>query len=202
MSDQSSMHYYFNWSKERIDEMEAALASFERQYDRLQADARTQAQTALGKMREARDAFRDTVTKQAKVGGDSDWARATAGLESGWKDFEAQASKYVDTLGKQTEQYQATFRACAEAQMKAWQESAERMHEAASAFAADQRAAFDTMADKMKADASAAQAKLANLGAGGVDSWSVLTAALSETRAAFDRANRTAQEAFERARKH
>lgn len=29
MSQQSSMHFYLNWAKERIDEMDAALASFE-----------------------------------------------------------------------------------------------------------------------------------------------------------------------------
>ena len=29
MSEQSSMHFYLNWAKERIDEMDAALASLE-----------------------------------------------------------------------------------------------------------------------------------------------------------------------------
>ncbi len=201
MRDQSSMHYYFNWSKERIDEMDAALASFERQRDLLRTDVRSQAETALAKMRATRDAFRETMTKQAKIG-ESDWVRAKTNLETEWEDFEAQANEYLAGLGKQVEQYQATFRACADAQMKAWQESAERLRDAATAYAADQRANFDAMASQMKADASAAQAKLANLGASGAESWSALTAALAETRAAFDRANRTAQEAFERARPH
>jgi len=58
------------------------------------------------------------------------------------------------------------------------------------------------MANQMKADAGAAQAKLAQLGAGSANPWAALTAALTETRAAFDRANRTAQEAFERATRH
>jgi hypothetical protein len=105
-------------------------------------------------------------------------------------------------LGKHAEQYQATFRACAEAQMKAWQESAERLSEAAKAYAADQRATFDSMASQMKADASAAHAKFAQLSAGATEPWPALTAALAETRAAFDRANRSAQEAFERVTRH
>ena len=29
MPEQSSMHFYLNWAKERIDEMDAALASLE-----------------------------------------------------------------------------------------------------------------------------------------------------------------------------
>jgi len=201
MPDQNLMHYYFNWSKERIDEMNAALTSFERQFDRLQSEARSQAQTALTNMRATRDAFRDTMTRQAKAG-ESDWVRAKSDLESQWENFATQADKYVDTLGKHAEQYQATFRACAEAQMKAWQDSAERLCEAAKAYAADQRATFDSMANQMKADAGAAQAKLAQLGAGSANPWAALTAALTETRAAFDRANRTAQEAFERATRH
>jgi hypothetical protein len=201
MPDPSSMSFYFNWWKERIDEMEAALASFEQQFERLHLDPKSQAQTALGKMREARDAFRDTMSKQTKAG-EADWTRQKTNLESEWKDFETQAGKYVDELGKRVEQYQTTFRACAEAQMKAWQESAERLRDAAKVFSADQRAAFETMANQMKTDAGAAQAKLATLGAGGSQSWAALTTALAETRALFDRANRTAQEAFERATRH
>ena len=37
MPDQSSMHFYLNWAKERIDEMDAALASFEAKADQVQA---------------------------------------------------------------------------------------------------------------------------------------------------------------------
>jgi hypothetical protein len=201
MPDPSSMNFYFNWWKERIDEMDAALASFERQFERLHVEPQSQAQSALTKMRDARDAFRDTMNQQTKAG-EADWTRAKTTLESEWKDFETQAGKYVDEIGKQVEQYQATFRACAEAQMKAWQESAERLRDATKAFSADQRAAFESMANQMKSEAGAAHAKLANLGAGGAQSWTALTAALAETRALFDRANRTAQEAFERATRH
>jgi len=201
MPDQSAMHYYFNWSRERIDEMDAALTSFERQYDRMQSDIRSQAEATLTRMRATRDAFRETMTRQAKAG-ESDWVRAKTDLESQWENFATLADKYVDALGKHAEQYQATFRACAEAQVKAWRDSAERLSEAARAYAADQRAAFDSMASQMKADASAAQAKFAQLGTGPTEPWSALTAALAETRAAFDRANRSAQEAFERATRH
>ena len=30
MTEQSSMHFYVNWAKERLDEMDATLASLER----------------------------------------------------------------------------------------------------------------------------------------------------------------------------
>lgn len=51
----------------------------------------------------------------------------------------------------------------------------------------------------MRADAAAAADKLQKLARAPIESWSALNAALAETRAAFDRANQAAQEAFKRA---
>lgn len=53
--------------------------------------------------------------------------------------------------------------------------------------------------NRMKADACASEEKLLKLSRAGSQSWSALTAALTETRAVFDRANQTAWEAFKRA---
>jgi hypothetical protein len=43
MSKHSAIHFYLNWAKERIDEMDATLASLEAKVSELQADARTKA---------------------------------------------------------------------------------------------------------------------------------------------------------------
>jgi hypothetical protein len=51
----------------------------------------------------------------------------------------------------------------------------------------------------MKADAAVADEKLKKLQQAGTESWSVLMAGLTETRAAFDRANQSAREAFKKA---
>ena len=51
----------------------------------------------------------------------------------------------------------------------------------------------------MDTDAAAADEKLQKLSHAGKESWSALMGALAETRAAFDRANQAAQEAFKRA---
>ena len=47
--------------------------------------------------------------------------------------------------------------------------------------------------------ATAAEEKLQKLNQAGAQSWSALMAALTETRAAFDRANQAARDAFKRA---
>jgi hypothetical protein len=51
----------------------------------------------------------------------------------------------------------------------------------------------------MEADAAVAEERLQKLNQAGMQSWSALMGALTETRAAFDRANQAAQEAFNRA---
>jgi hypothetical protein len=52
----------------------------------------------------------------------------------------------------------------------------------------------------MKADAAAAEETLqAQLDQMGAQSWAALMAVLTETRAAFDRANQAARDAFKRA---
>ena len=65
MSQHSAIHFYVNWAKERIDEMDATLASFEAKVSELQADTRAKANQALADMRKKRDDFRDTLKKQA-----------------------------------------------------------------------------------------------------------------------------------------
>ena len=47
MSEHSAIHFYLNWAKERIDEMDATLASIEAKASEFQADARAKANQAL-----------------------------------------------------------------------------------------------------------------------------------------------------------
>ena len=54
----------------------------------------------------------------------------------------------------------------------------------------------------MKADASEAEARLQKLKQAGSESWAALSAALEESRKAFDRANQAAWEALKRATAH
>jgi hypothetical protein len=51
----------------------------------------------------------------------------------------------------------------------------------------------------MKADASEVEARLEKLKQAGSESWTALSAALAESRKAFDRANQTAWDALKRA---
>jgi hypothetical protein len=198
MSTQSAIHFYLNWAKERIDEMDATLASLEGTISEVQADARGKANLVLADLTKMRDGFRDTVKKQAAAN-EAAWIKAKAQLESEWSVFETEVKKYVDTFGKQVEQQRATFKLQAAAQVKAWREAADKLRSAGKEFAAERRGEIEATVKRMEADAAAAEEKLQKLNQAGIQSWSALMAALTETRAVFDRANQAAQEAFERA---
>lgn len=198
MSAQSSMHFYLNWAKERIDEMDAALASLEAKASRLQADSKVKADQLIADLHKRRDEFEAAVKKESEAG-EVAWVRTKAQLESQWNGFDAQVKAYIDTVGERIEQQQATFQDVAAAQMKAWREAADSIQDQAKKFSAERRADVDAAVKQMKADAADADAQLQKLKQAGSESWTALSAALAESRMAFDRANQAAWDAFKRA---
>ena len=198
MRAQSNIHFYVDWAKERLDEMDATLTSLEGKVGGVQADVRDKAQKVLADLRKKRDDFRDTVKKQAESN-EAAWISAKTKLESEWSFFETEVTKYVESFGKQIEQQQATFKLQAAAQLNAWREAANKLRSDAEGFAAERRGEIDAAVKRMNADAAAAEEKLQKLNQAGTQSWSALMAALTETRAVFDRANQAAREAFKRA---
>ena len=191
MTEQSGMHFYLNWAKERIDEMDATLASFEAKVGQMQAESKVKADQLIAELGKRRDEFQAKVEKEAKAG-EAAWERMKPQLESGWNDFEAQVRTYVDSLGKQVQQQQATFQDVAAAQMKAWRETADSLRDAAAKVATARRADIDAAIEQMKADGSEAEARLQKLKQAGSESWAAFGAALAESRKAFDRASQAA----------
>jgi len=199
MQTQSNIHFYVNWAKERLDEMEAVLTSLESKAGEVKADARDKPNKALADLSKSRDIFRDTVKKQAEAN-EAAWTTAKARLEPEWNSFEAEVKKYVESFGEHVEQQAATFKLQSAAQLKAWREAADKFGSDTKQFAIGRQAEIDTAVKRMQADAAAAEQKLQkHVDQIGTQSWSALTAVLTETRAAFDRANQAARDAFKRA---
>jgi hypothetical protein len=195
MSEQSSLHVYLNWAKERIDEMDAALASFEAKAGQAKADLKPKVDQLVVDLKKRRDEFQASLKTQTEAG-EAAWARAKADMEVQWSGFEAQVKTYFETVGKQIEQQQATFKDIAAAQAKAWRDAADKLHDAGSKVAAARRADVEAALKQMKSDASEADARLQKIRQAGSESWSVLSAALAESRKAFDRANQAAWDAL------
>jgi hypothetical protein len=198
MTTQSNTHFFVNWAKGRLDEMDATLTSLKGKVGGVQADARDKANKVLADLRKKRDDFRDSVKKQSEAN-EAAWISAKTKLESEWNVFEAEVKKYVESFGNQIEQQQATFKLQSAAQLKAWREAANKLGGSAKEFVAERRGEIDAAVKRMNTDATAAEEKLQKLNQAGAQSWSALMAALTETRAAFDRANQAARDAFKRA---
>ena len=109
MPAQSTIHFHLNWAKERIDEMDAALASLEAKATQAQAEAKAKTDQLISDLKKRRDEFQATIKAQAEVG-EAAWQRTKTQLESEWNAFDAEVKTYFDTVGKQLEQQQATFR--------------------------------------------------------------------------------------------
>jgi len=97
------------------------------------------------------------------------------------------------------EQQQATFKARAEAQQKAWEETISKLRSKASTFAAAKKQELDVALCRLQGDADAARARLETNLKAGEQSWAALKTALEESRIAFDKANHKALEAFKKA---
>jgi len=191
MPEQSSVHYYLTWAKERIDEMDAALSSLEVKAGQATADSKVKAEQLIADLKARRDEFQTALKAQAEAG-EAAWARARADLEPQWNGFEAQVRSYFESAGQQIGQQQAAFKDIAAAQAKAWREAADKFQDAAKHVAAAGRADMDAALKQMKSDASEAEARLEKLKQAGSNSWSVLSAALTQSRKAFDEANQAA----------
>jgi hypothetical protein len=198
MPEQSRMHFYLNWAKERLDEMDATLALLEDRAAKMQADSRANADRFIADLRKRRDEFRTAAKNQAEAS-DAAWDSIKVQLETEWQKFEGDVKKYLETFGKDIEQQKAVFRGQVAAQIKAWRDTADMIHAAAMQFAVERRRDIDATVSRMRADATAADEKLQKLADAGAQSWSAFNAALGETRAAFDRANQAARDAFKRA---
>jgi BMFP domain-containing protein YqiC len=198
MPEHSSMHSYLNWTKERLDEMDATLASLEAKAGQVKADSKAKADQLITDLKKRRDEFQVKVKAQAQAG-EATLQATKAQLEPQWQAFEAHVKTYFETVGKQIELQQATFRDVATAQVKAWREAADKVHDAAAKVATEKRANVDAAVTQMKADASEAEARLQKLKQAGSESWTALSSVLADSRKAFDKANQKAWDAFKRA---
>ena len=194
----SLVHVYLDWVKGRLDEVDATLASADGYTAKLYGDARAKADRAVAGMHQARDAFGKFMIEQAESGQET-LARSKKAADNQWALFERSFQDYVEAAGKQADVERAAFEARAAAQGKAWQEAIDKLHKSATAFAADRRADLDKTVTQMKTQADAAKLKFDKLYEAKGESWVALKTALSESRAALDRAYQAAQEAFKRA---
>lgn len=197
MFGHSSMHFQLSWVKERIDEMDAALASLEKSAKKTKSRSGSDARRLIADLKKRRARFAAIVKKQAKAN-DTAWRRSRTLLEAEWKTFEAETSRQFKTAARGSEQ-KALFRRASDVQTKAWREAVARLQDMTAAVMPARRTRVSTAVRQMKTEAAKAQARLRKLEGAGSVSWSAMQKALAVSRKAFDRANREAGHAIRRA---
>lgn len=201
MSSSSTIHPYLDWAKERLDEIDATLASFEHKAAKLQADARTKAEKAVADMRTARDEFHKSISKSANEHEQASQAAVASSkkaLEAQWTAFETAVPAFLEATGQQVKEVEAAFRARAEAQRKAWHEAINKLNSSAKTFADHRRDEIEAAVKQMKVEADAAKTKLDKLDKAGGESWVAMKVALTETRTALDKAQQAVHESLKR----
>src|SRR5208283_3004218 len=92
-------HYGFvSWTKQRIDEMDATLASIEAKVNEVKAESKEKAHQLIGDLKKRREEFQAKIKGQAQAGEAAAQANK-AQLESQWREFEVQVTTYFDTFG-------------------------------------------------------------------------------------------------------
>jgi hypothetical protein len=96
------------------------------------------AQALLASMREQQDGFRQATDSSCWRGG---LGKSKDKLEQNWDTFEANVHDYMGNVGEQVEQRRRTFQARADAQAKAWRESADKLGDMVTGYASSARRA-------------------------------------------------------------
>ena len=190
MATQSNIHFFTNWAKERLDEMDAAVTLLEGKLGEVQSDARDKANAVLAELRKQRDAFRDTINQQSEAG-EAAWTQTKTQLEA----TGVQAGSEIVELRQENRSTSSNVQGSG----GPIEGVARRPTNLASTpVAVERRSDINAALQRMNADAAEAEKKLQKFNQAGTESWSALMGALTETRAAFDRANQAAQEAFKK----
>ena len=81
VAEHSSMHFYLNWTKERLDEMDATLASLEAKAGQAKAESKAKADQTIADLKKRRDEFQAALKRGAETG-EAAWEHTRADLES------------------------------------------------------------------------------------------------------------------------
>lgn len=198
MSENSSQDAYVAWTKQQLDEMDAALASLEAKASRPSAEAKVKAAQLNADMKKRRGDFEAEVKGHLNAG-EAALQASKPQLEKQWANFEAELKTYVETTGKDIDQKRALFVDIAAAQTKAWGEAVEKLQSAAADLGAGNEAKIEKAIAQLRSDCSQATATLKKLEQAGGEFWAALSAALQVSRKKLDEASQNAWETLKSA---
>jgi hypothetical protein len=187
-------HPHLAWAMWGLQEIEATLASLEGNIHEY-AETHPTAESAITLMRKARDAFQKAILEHRPLNEIAPTCSKSA-FEGEWAAFEESLETYMDSVGRQISEQERVFRVRADAQAQAWQQAIDHFHESAATFSSERRRDIEAAIRRLGSEADASKAALDKLNKAEGASWTAMKSALSETRAALDRAHHAAREAM------
>lgn len=179
------------WAQARLAEIDATVATLDAAARTLAADTRAQAETALQKLRDGRDAFRariDAVLANGKTQTDAQVTAALAALDARWNDFERDLEAYLAAIHAEATLRASVFEARERAEETYWQQAIASLQSAEAGLSPERRSQVDAAIAALQSYADAAKARLARLQQAGSDAWAALRDGLADARRAFDNA--------------
>ncbi len=195
MNQTSKIHPFVVWSKNRLDEMEAAVLEAENDANNAEQHIKADTTAILAKAKETRDKFKATMKASIEAlehKGEGAIKSAKQQLERDWQEFE----KAMDAAVVQLNNARKEFEARAAAQLNSWQETIQKCNKVAVGIAVEQKESFNAAIRRMQERAQQGKEQFAEVRQAASTSSEGYRRALKKSREAFDEAYESAKSEF------
>lgn len=198
MPKESRAHEQVEWTKQKLDEIDATLAALEESVEEISAGTRKQAEQAIAQLKAARKSASERYdVLQADVAAARKVADGTyEKFKSDWADAELAFQKFIAATSDQLDVAKKTMAARAEAQRRAWDKSVAAIRTSASKAIEDGQREFSTAIERLSEARSKAEAKAGQAASAGDETWQAIRDGIDEARAVHERTWRRISEAF------
>ncbi|MCW2282710.1 ParB-like chromosome segregation protein Spo0J [Rhodoblastus acidophilus] len=179
MKSASALHNQIAWTKQRLDEADASLASMEISAAKLSGEAREQAEQTLERIRAARNRFAEIGMKAAQDAAAAANQQADV-LADQWCEVELRMHDFLVVAAGHAEDVKAALKARVEAQMKTWKASADAAQLVSADAIQQVRADVDNALLRLQGEAENVQNTIGRLAVAGDESWRAVQAGIAD----------------------
>lgn len=189
MTKRSLAHTQVEWTKQRLDEIDATLVKAEEIVEKTTGAARTEADKALARLKAARAGFATRAKAlQDDVAATRDVAEGVySALAAEWAEFEMSFQNYLTAFTAQRDAVIAVISARADAQRKSWDASMDTMRAQTSNVIEHAQGEFDASIARLTDAREKAEEKLGKASTAGDETWKAIKDGIEETEAAHER---------------
>lgn len=198
MTKESRAHEQVEWTKQKLDEIDAILAALEESINDVSTDTRAQAEQAVAQLKAARasaskryDALQADIAAARKIADDT-----YEKFKADWADAELAFQQFINAAGGQIEIARKTVTARAEAQRQAWDRSIAAVRSSASEALEEGQREFNTAIERLSAARSKVEAKAGQAASAGDETWQAINNGIDEARAVHERTWKRISDAF------